>query len=84
MQKATRSAYQTITVQVLGPTNTKGTRVKASCEAGSVVLPWDHTLGVNDNTNRAVRRLLKKIDWHGHWQGGDVGKKVVYVCVCGG
>ena len=80
MQKATSSSYQTIVVTILGPTNTKGSRIKASCDAGSVILAWDHSLGTGPNGNAAVKALLAKVDWHGNWVGGNVGAKVVYVC----
>ena len=33
-----------------------GARLRASAQAGSVVIPWEHGAGVEDNHMRAARR----------------------------
>lgn len=74
---------QAITTKYLGPTNYRGARVKATCEAGSVTVSWDHALGSEENHDAACRALALKLGWHGQWLGGDLpntcGK--AYVCV---
>ena len=49
----------------LGPTDTKGGRVKARTLGGdsSVTLPWDHALDMVENHHAALRALIAKLDW---------------------
>ena len=49
---------QAIETKYLGPTNTLGSRIKASCERGSLTVQWDYSLGVEDNHRAAAARLL--------------------------
>lgn len=41
--------FQAITTRFLGPTNFRGSRVKATADAGSVTLSWDYALGIDQN-----------------------------------
>ena len=72
-------AYQAITTKYLGPTNHRGSRVKATCDAGSLTVPWDYALNVEDNHAAAVNALAAKLDWKGRWHLG--GTKTGYVGV---
>lgn len=54
---------QAIVTKYFGPSNVKGSRVKASCEAGSITLSWDHALNAGDNHASAAQALLVKLDW---------------------
>ena len=54
---------QAIETKYLGPTNTKGARVKASCQVGSVTIPWDHALDPVANHAAAARALIRKWGW---------------------
>lgn len=54
---------QVIRTKWLGPTNFMGSRVKASCEAGSITLPWDSSLDVDDNHIKAIEALQEKLGW---------------------
>lgn len=58
MRKAIETKY-------LGPTDYQGPRVKAKCDAGSLTLPWDHTLDVDDNHITVASRLAIKLGWLG-------------------
>lgn len=62
--------YQAIATKYLGPTNHRGARVKATCDAGSVVVAWDHALSVPANHEAAARALARRLDWTGTWVGG--------------
>lgn len=55
---------QAIVTKYLGPTNFKGSRVKATAEAGSVTLSWDDALGIEENHLRAAVALREKFNWH--------------------
>lgn len=74
---------QAITTKYLGPTNHRGSRVKATCEAGSVIVGWDHALDSQGNHDAACRAMALKMGWHGHWLGGGLPSTAgnAYVCV---
>jgi hypothetical protein len=65
---------QAIQTKYLGPTNYKGARVVAECDAGRVTLSWDHALNVEDNHAAAAQALAKKLGWtnYGPWHGGSL------------
>jgi len=56
-------AYQAIVTKFFGPSNVRGSRVKAMCDAGSLTLSWDHSLGVEGNHRRAAEALRDKLGW---------------------
>jgi hypothetical protein len=72
---------QAITTKYLGPTNFRGSRIKASCEAGSITLPYDYNENDGGHYGAAVA-LIKKLGWedHGRWYRGDTSTGNVYVC----
>ena len=51
---------QAIETKYQGPTNTLGSRIRASCERGSLTVQWDYGMGVEDNHRAAAARLLSK------------------------
>jgi hypothetical protein len=55
--------YQAIQTKYIGPTNTRGSRVKATAEAGSVTLSWDDALNATDNHRAAAEALANKRGW---------------------
>jgi len=61
---------QAITTRWHGPTNTRDTRVKATCQAGSITLAWDHNLGIAENHILAAEALLRRLQWTGTYHGG--------------
>ncbi len=64
----------------LGPTNTKGSRVKASAEGGSsVILAWDHALDAVDNHKAAAKALCEKLGWTGKLATGGLSDCYVHV-----
>lgn len=66
---------QAIVTKYLGPTDHKGARVKARCQAGSVIVGWDSDVDANDNHNQAVSVLTHRLGWdkwRGRWIGGDM------------
>lgn len=75
--------FQAIVTKYIGPTNTRGSRVKATASAGSVTLQWDCSLNADDNHMVAAETLAAKFKWKGAWFGGGMpnGKGNVYVCV---
>ena len=55
--------YQAIETKYLGPTDHRGSRVRAKCQAGSVTLSWDHALDTVANHAAAARALIRKLGW---------------------
>lgn len=54
---------QAILVKYLGPTNFRGSRYKATAQAGSITLDADPRLGLEENAKRAADALRKKLGW---------------------
>lgn len=54
---------QSIQTKFLAPTNTKGSRVKAFCQAGSITIDWGYADSSSENHIEAVEALIKKLDW---------------------
>lgn len=79
-------ARQAITTRYLGPTNNRGARVKATADAGSVTLDWDHALDMLPNHAAAAKALAAKFSWTGEYHAGGLAQssKDAYVFVCVG
>lgn len=64
---------QTIITKYLGPTDRRGSRVKATASGGAAVtLSWDYALDSGENHKAAALALMSKLDWTGAMQGGDL------------
>lgn len=75
--------FQAITTRYIGPTNTRGSRIKATAAAGSVTLHYDDSLSSSVNHARAAEALANRFKWRGSWYGGGMpdDRGNVYVCV---
>jgi hypothetical protein len=57
---------QAIKTVYLGPTDSRGSRIKATCEGGSVTVPYPHELNQGaDAHSVAALALGRKLGWHG-------------------
>lgn len=63
---------QAIQTRFLGPTNTKPARIKATADAGSVTVSWDHSKGIEDNHRAAALTLADKFAWSRNLVGGSL------------
>jgi hypothetical protein len=54
---------QAITTRYIGPTNFRGSRVKATCQARSLTLSWDSALDSEANHDAAAVALVRKLGW---------------------
>lgn len=74
---------QAITTKYFGPTGTKGSRIKAHCNAGSVTIPYPHELSGEDVHKAAALALVKKLGWddphYGQLIGGGTDSGYVFV-----
>lgn len=64
---------QAIQTKYMGPTNTKGSRIKATCAAGSVTIDYPHDLSGMDCHAAAAKVLVNKMGWNGPQYGGLMG-----------
>lgn len=83
--KATvRSTYrQAITTRYFGPTNHRGARIRATAQAGSVTIPYDHELNPEGAHAKAALALADKWGWGGQWVGGATATGYAFVDVGG-
>jgi len=63
---------QAIRTRYHGPTNTKGSRLSAQCEAGRIYVPYDHTLGLSENHEAAARTFAARLGWNRNPMSGGV------------
>ena len=52
---------QAIKTKYLGATNYRGARIKATCAAGQITIPWSYDLGTESNHDSARKSLQLKI-----------------------
>lgn len=74
---------QAITTKFLPGTEWRGSRVKATAAAGSVILNWEHGLNIERNHAAAAKALAEKFGWRGNWHGGGLpdARSFVWICV---
>ena len=70
-----------IETKFIGPTNCRPSRVKATCQAGSLTLSWDDALDIDGNHQAAAKALARKLNWAGQWIGGHLPRGYVFVLV---
>lgn len=62
--------YQAIRTRYAGPTNHRGARVIATCDAGRAVIPWPHELSGVDCHAEGAMHLAHRLGWSGPWTAG--------------
>lgn len=76
---------QAIHTKYFGPSNVRGSRIKAQCDAGSLTVGYDHALDVEGNHAAAAEALRKKLGWnspyYGKLAGGALPKENGYAFV---
>lgn len=71
---------QSITTKYLGPTNYRGSRIKAITESGiSVIVSYDDGLDSYANHEAAAKKLYAKLNWHGNIIAGGTKDGYVFV-----
>lgn len=53
---------QAIQTKFFGPTNTRGSRIKASCWITSVTVSYDYALNAEENHIAAIEALVSKLN----------------------
>lgn len=54
---------QAIQTRYLGPSNFRGSRIKASASGGSVTVAYDAGLTIDGNHEAACKALIAKMEW---------------------
>lgn len=70
-----------ITTKYLGVTNSRGSRIKATSERGSITVPYDSYLNSEGNHLMALNKLCQKYSWTGEYVGipKDRGGETVWI-----
>lgn len=76
-----RRSWQAITTKYLGPTNFRGSRIKAMAEAGSITVSYDDSLNTQDAHAKAAQALARKFGWTGEYYQGGLSDGYCFVCV---
>ena len=61
---------QAIITKYFGPTNTRGSRIKAQCAAGSITIGYPYELSGMDCHVAAAKALVNKLGWNDANYGG--------------
>lgn len=72
---------QAIVTKYLGPTDTRGSRFKATAAGGSVTIPNDYSDDAQGMHRKAAMALAAKLGWLGEWEGGAMPDGSGYVFV---
>jgi hypothetical protein len=64
---------QAIITKYFGPTNSRGSRIKATCAAGSVTISYPHELSGQACHRAAADALVQKMGWNDAHYGGLMG-----------
>ena len=82
---ARNPVLQAITTRYLGPTDYKGSRIKARSAGASLTVHYDDALNTEDNHREAAEALIAKLDWAklgGVWHQGGMPDDSGYCFVC--
>jgi hypothetical protein len=64
---------QVIQCKYHGPSETRGSRIAAKCEAGSISIPYPHELSGQACYRLAAEKLADKLGWTGKHYGPLLG-----------
>jgi hypothetical protein len=64
---------QAIITKYFGPTNSRGSRIKAQCAAGSITIDYPHELSGMDCHAAAAKALVHKLGWDNENYGDLLG-----------
>src|SRR5689334_18153177 len=79
-----KQVLQAIVTKYIGPTNFRGSRIKATAAAGSITMAYRHELNIEDNHAEAAKLLASKFDWAGFWYQGGMPNDSGYCFVIAG
>lgn len=72
---------QAIVTKYLGATDSRGSRIIARADAGSVTVAWDYAIDDDANHRAAAEALCARLGWKGKLACGGMPPKSAYACV---
>lgn len=77
---------QAIITKYLGPTNRRGSRIKATCNTKTITVEYDDALSLDGNHEAAFRALARHLGWleYGAWHHGTLPGNAGRVFACAG
>ena len=80
-QQGKHDMSQSIVTKYLGPTNSRGARIKATIASGakSYTMPYQYELNSEDNHTAAARELAQRLEWRGDYISGHTATGMVFV-----
>jgi hypothetical protein len=75
-------SYQAITTKYIGPSNVRGSRIKAYAAAGTVTIAYDDSLSIEKAHAKAAKALAEKFGWSGFYYQGGLPDDRGYCFVC--
>lgn len=74
---------QAIETKYHGPTNTRGSRISAKADPGTIYVPYDHALDIAENHAAAAHAYAHKYGWdkYSDYYGGGTREGYVFVAV---
>ena len=77
--------YQAIKTSFVSPTNTRGARIIAKCDAKKITVSYNYTLNCDENHAAAANQLVQLLGWtpengnYGQFVGGCFGDDYYFV-----
>lgn len=68
---------QAIVTRYLPPTNSKGSRIAARCDAKRIVIAWPYEYDAPKAHEAAATELRRVLGWEGEWIGGCLPRECV-------
>lgn len=68
-----------ITTKYIGPTNCKGSRIKATDGDNSVTISYPHEINSEQAHMKAAQTFMEKIGWMGEMMGGHTKSGMVFI-----
>lgn len=81
MDNKVMTCYQAIQTHYLPPTNYRGSRIVARCDAKRLVVPYPYDLSGAAVHAHAAQKLAEALDWEGTWYGGALPGNAGYAFV---
>lgn len=72
------AVFQAIRTTYHGPTNYRGARITAVCDAGKVTIPYPYELNSEQGHRKAAEALMAKLGWNEPLTQGGLGKGYVF------
>ena len=70
---------QAIRTKYLGPTDTKGSRIQAKCDAKTITVHYKSELNSEQNHIQAAKELCKRLGWKGSMATGSIQHEYFHV-----